>query len=105
MPKAIKARLGVEKPAELLEAEKVGQEMLHRYCRAKQGNQAQLARATELLPATVSKMCSGMTAINLEAALLFEAATGGHLQADKLCPSRAELIAQILALRANKAAE
>lgn len=100
MPRsAIKQRLGVTKTAELLEAEQAGRVMLNSYTRAKQGNQTVLARKTDLLPGTISKMCSGGTQISMEAAILIEVATEGALRTEQLCPGRAELLDQLLKLR------
>lgn len=102
MPRsAIKQRLGVTKTDDLLEAEQAGRVMLNTYTRAKQGNQAALARKTDLLAGTICKMCNGGTQISMEAAILIEVATEGVLRADKLCPSRAELLDQLLKLRAG----
>lgn len=95
-------RVGVTKSDELLQAEAEGQKLLYAFCRERHGNQAFLVRATNLLTATLSRMTNGETPINLEAALLLEAATKGALPADKLCPSRADLLAQFLQLRAAK---
>lgn len=100
MPRAaIIHRAGVIKPDELVAAEKLAQELLNNYCRAKHGNQAKLVRDTGLLGATLSRMANGHIQINLESALLIDVATGGALPAEKLCPSRAELMTQFLALR------
>lgn len=92
-----------DKSPELIEAEKVGKKKFNTYCRAKQGNIAQLSKDTGLAQGTISTMSTGPTAISLESAIKIEVATRGELRADELCPSRAEWIAQFLALRANKA--
>lgn len=105
MTAAMRKRIGVTKSDELIEAEQAGHAMLNAHCRAKQGNQAYLSRATDLLPTTLSNMCHGKTAINLEAAILIEVASGGALPAEKLCPSRAELLTQLMQQRAAKTAE
>lgn len=102
MRQVIRQRLGVNKPSELIEQEEAGRVLLNAYCRAKQGNSAFLARKTDLMPATVSNMSNGKSPINIEAALLLEVATDGVLLADKLCPGRADLLAQFLQLRTEK---
>lgn len=94
-------RMGVTKPEELVQAEQAGQQLLYAYCRAKHGNQAFLMRTTGLITATLSRMQNGDTPINFEAAMLIEVATKGELPADKLCPSRADLVAQFLQLRST----
>lgn len=99
---AIIRRIGVTKPDALLAAEEEGRQLLYNFCRAKHGNQSLLIRSTGLLGATVSRMTNGQTPINLEAALLMDVATGCNLPAEKLCPSRADLIAQFLQQRSTK---
>lgn len=96
-------RIGVTKPEELVQAEAAGKQLLYNFCRAKHGNQSLLIRTTGLLGPTVSRMANKPEApINLEAALLMDVATNGELPVEKLCPGRADLIAQFLQQRAAK---
>jgi DNA-binding transcriptional regulator YdaS (Cro superfamily) len=91
------------KSPELVERERAGKAKFNSYCRAKQGNQAILARDTGLSQTTISGISTGPTAITLESAIRFEVATKGDLRADDLCPSCDGLIEQFLQLRAAKA--
>lgn len=105
MPRsAVITRKGVTKSADLIAAERAGQDMLYGYCRAKAGRQMELCRATDLLPAVVSRMSNYLTPISFEAAVLFDVATKGELPAEALCPSRADLIARFFLTRAVKLA-
>ena len=100
MRPVIRQRMGVEKSPELIEQEEAGRALLNAYCRAKQGNQAKLSRKTDMLPAALSNMSNGKSDINIEAALRIDVATEGELPAEKLCPSRADLLGQFLKMRA-----
>lgn len=85
-------------------AEQAGKHTLYRYFREFHGCQAQLARATGIHTAVLSKMASlPEYVITLDAAMLMEVATDGELRAEVLCPSRAELIERFVALRAATA--
>lgn len=104
MPKSC-TNNNVPKPPELEAAEQAGKEALRRYCRDRQGRAADIARKTAILPPVLSKMANKGTYINLEAAVLIEVATEGVLRAEVLCPARAGLLADLLALRAGEAVE
>lgn len=87
-------------------AEQEGKRALHRYVREFHGRQAQLSRATGLHTVVLSKMANQPEyIITLDAAMMMEVATEGELRADVLCPSRAELMEQFVALRSRELAE
>lgn len=80
------------KPDELVQAEQAAVEALAAYFNRDRGLQAQMSRDTGMTPTTLSKMGKGENPISLEQAFLIEAASGGELRAEMLCPSRKELI-------------
>lgn len=92
----------LDKDPALAEKEREGQELLHRYTRARSGVQAELIRKTGMFPAVMSRMSNFKAPITLEAAIMLEVATDGELQAEKLCPGRAQLIASFRAPRAKQ---
>lgn len=104
MPKSC-TNNNVPKPPELVAAEAAGKEALRRYCRDRQGRAADIARKTDILPPVLSKMANQGTYINLEAAVLIEVATEGELRAEVLCPARADVLGDLLRLRARETAE
>ena len=86
--------------------EMAGKEALYLYFRKYHGRQAELARATGIKTAVLSKMAGEPPyIITLDAAMLIELATKGELRADVLCPSRAGLMANWLAARAQELAQ
>lgn len=87
------------KPREQAEAERAGREALRAYCDSRRGVQAALCRKTNILPSQLCRIISGKTVVTLEAALLLEVATEGAVPAESLCPSRAELMKQLIQLR------
>jgi DNA-binding transcriptional regulator YdaS (Cro superfamily) len=105
MPRPVKLTpRGEAKSPEELAAEKSGQDILFHYCRMRPGRAAQLARQTGLLPGVISRMSNYLTPVSCEVALLLEVATKGELKAVELCPARAGLLKEYVAL-ANKAKE
>jgi DNA-binding transcriptional regulator YdaS (Cro superfamily) len=90
------------KSAELLAAEKAGQEALNEYCRRELGIQAELRRNTGIFASDLSRMCRGRKAISFENAVLLDLATNGELPAEVLCPSRAKLIQRLFLTRAAR---
>lgn len=90
------------KSPELLQAEHEAAEALRNYFYRGLGVQAKMARDTGLNPAVLSKMGKGKGPISIEQAMLIEAASNGELLAEKLCPSRAELIQQVFQARVTR---
>ena len=93
-----------EKSTDLIAAEAAGKEALRMYCRYRQGRATEISNKTGILLSVLSKMANKSNHINLEAAVLIEAATEGELRADVLCPSRADVLAKLLALRSGEKA-
>jgi len=84
-------------------AEQAGKNALYRFYREYHGCQAQLSRDTGLSVPMLTKMARYPEYfITMEAAMLVEVASKGALRAEVLCPSRADLIGQFLALRATE---
>ena len=92
----------VEKDPALLEAEAEGCAVLRKYLKAEMGRQAALARVTGICPPSLTNMSKGGQIIGLDHAVVLEVATAGELRAEVLCPSRAKMLADFLALRAGE---
>lgn len=88
-----------DKAPAMLEAEERGRVLLVAWCGRKRGRQALLCRLTGIDKGAMSKMCAGEYAIGFEVAVILEVATCGELAAEKLCPSRADLLAAMLRQR------
>lgn len=92
-----------QKSPELVQAELAGKEALRKWFYSGVGRQAEVARRTGMFPGNLSKMARpDGYGIGLEAAVLIEVATEGDLRAEVLCPSRADVLAKLLALRAGE---
>jgi hypothetical protein len=94
-------RTRMARTPELAQAEREGQELLHKYCRAQVRNQKRLAESTGLLASVISRLSNFDGRISLEAAILFDLATDGELAAEKLCPSRAGLLDEFIKSRST----
>lgn len=94
-----------DKPAELIQAEREGQEALRLFFRRDIGVQAAIARTTGIHAPVLSRMGSGRSPISVEHAMLISVATNGELTASKLCPSRADLLDQYTALHGTRTTE
>lgn len=97
-------RRGFDVTPELQAAEVAGKEALRAWFRAGVGRQIETARRTGIAAGNLSRMASDPvgTPIGLEHAVLIEVASEGGLRAEVLCPSRADVLGRLLALRAGE---
>jgi DNA-binding transcriptional regulator YdaS (Cro superfamily) len=87
------------KDSDLAEAENQASAALALYLRSLVGRHTATARATGIHPPSLTRMSQGKQPITLDAAVLLDVASGGALRAEVLCPSRAKVLAEFLALR------
>lgn len=77
---------------EQMEAERVGQAVLHEYFQSRIGRQKATAEATGIEASLLSRMARGHMPISLEYSIALEVASKGALRAEVLCPSRADVL-------------
>ena len=87
---------------EFEQAEIDGKAKLRTWFRSGVGRQAETSRRTGIFPAILSKMANVPGyGIGFEYAVLIEVATEGAVPAHVLCPSRADALGKLLALRSG----